>query len=173
MEVLVYTIGHSNRSFNEFLALLKKFKIELLIDIRRYPSSRKYPHFNKEYLEATLPKHKIAYLWLGESLGGWRKYKGKIPPDALLRSPSFRAYVEHMRDPDFIHDATRILELAKSKNVALMCAERFPWRCHRYFLSDWLLVHGAKVVHIIDAERTVIHKLTRFARVIDGELVYI
>ena len=169
----IYTVGHSNRPMEEFLAILKKFGVEVLVDVRRSPSSKKNPHFNRENLEKTLPKHGIAYLWLGESLGGWRRYKGKIPPNALLKSPSFRAYTEHMKNPEFTRDAGKILKLAERKTVALMCAEKLPWRCHRYFLSDWLLVHGAKVVHIIDENRTLKHKLTRFARVINGELVYL
>jgi len=152
--------------------LLKKFNINLLIDVRKSPSSRKFPHFNKEYLIKALNKHGIKYVWLGIQLGGWRKLKGTLKTGGCLKSPGFKAYTEHMKSEEFKKAANLVIKLAKKYRVALMCSEKLYFRCHRYFLSDWLLVHGVKVYHIIDFDEVREHKLSRCVKVIDGELFY-
>jgi len=169
--VRIYTIGHSSRSIDEFIELLKRYGVELVVDVRRSPTSRRYPHFNREALRSELAKHGIGYVWLGMQLGGWRKLKREAA-GGCLRSPGFRAYVEHMKTEEFRRAASTLLRLARKYRVAVMCSERLYFRCHRYFLSDWLLVHGAEVYHIVDAGEVRRHKLSRCARLVDGELTY-
>jgi len=170
-EATLYTIGHSNRDASRFINLLEIYRVKILIDVRRYPHSRKYPHFNKEHLEKILLNKGIIYYWLGKELGGWRKYKGESI-SGCLKSPGFRAYVEHMKTEVFKRGISVVIKLAKKDVTAIMCAEKFPWKCHRYFISDWLLVHGFRIIHIIDEHRTIVHKLSRCAKIVDGELVY-
>ena len=168
----IYTVGHSNRDLRSFLRLLKAHDIEALIDVRRYPTSRKYPHFDKENLASVLSQADMFYYWLGEALGGWRKWRGGSI-SGCLKSPGFRAYVEHMKTEEFLEAAKKLMRIAMKYNSVVMCAEKFPWRCHRYFLSDWLKVQGFRVIHIIDEGRVIIHKLSRCARVINGKLIYV
>lgn len=168
----LYTIGHSTRGFAEFLELLKSHRIEVLADVRAFPSSRS-PHFAREELEGLLWKEGIGYIWLGEELGGYRrKGLGAHSPNLGWESEGFRNYADHMMTPQFERGIRRLLELAASKRLAYMCAERFWWRCHRRLISDYLVAKGHKVIHIIDEARTIEHKLSGFARVIDGVLVY-
>jgi uncharacterized protein (DUF488 family) len=134
----VFTVGHSNRSFEEFLLLLKEFEIWVVADIRRYPSSRKFPHFNREELLKLLSKQNIRYIWL-EALGG-RRHAGKNEksPNAGLESPGFRNYADHMATDDFRSAVKELLSIAATSRTAVMCAEKVYWKCHRRFLSDYL-----------------------------------
>ena len=165
----VYTIGHSNRTLDDFLRLLFKYEIEFVADVRRYPRSR-YRHFNKEELEKHLSDHGIGYGWF-ESLGGYRRSKIKDSPHVAIRSHGFRSYADHMMSDEFRYGVERLMEICRVKRVALMCAERFFWRCHRKFISDYLVVRGFRVLHILN-DKLREHKLSKEARVVNEIIIY-
>lgn len=168
---VIYTIGHSRRSFKEFLRILKRFEIAVLADIRRFPSS-KFEHFRKERLEKTLPENGIDYVWF-EELGGYRRKVLENSPNTAIESEGFRNYADYMLTEEFRHAAEKLAEMAKERRVAVMCAERLYWRCHRMMLSDYLhAILGFEVVHIIDLVNTRKHRLSRHARVGKEGLVY-
>jgi uncharacterized protein (DUF488 family) len=168
---ILYTIGHSTRSFDELVEALQAHSIRTLVDIRSFPMSRRLPHFNRESLEQTLPKSGIRYLWL-KSLGGRR---GKIrddSPNIALRNPSFRNYADHMLTPEFERGINELITLAEQSPTAYMCAERVYFRCHRMLVSDWLVAHRHQVLHIDGTGPAKPHSLMAEARVLDRELVY-
>jgi uncharacterized protein (DUF488 family) len=167
----LYTIGHSTRTLDELVSALKAHGIETLVDIRAFPMSRRLPHFNRESLESKLPKHGIRYVWM-KSLGGYRKAARTDSPHTALRSASFRNYADYTLTPQFEKAINELLEIAQQSRTAYMCAERVYFRCHRMIVSDWLVAHGHKVLHI-DAEGPVRpHKLTAEARIVDGQMIY-
>jgi uncharacterized protein (DUF488 family) len=167
-DVRVFTIGHSNRSAEEFLSLLKEFEIGAVADIRRYPSSRKFPHFNRETLRKLLSAQGIGYVWL-EALGG-RRHEGKSEdsPNTGLESPGFRNYADYMATGEFKKAVDELLTTAAVSRTAIMCAEKFYWKCHRRLLSDYLLGKGIEIIHIVEPGKTSSHKLTPGAVVAHG-----
>jgi uncharacterized protein (DUF488 family) len=167
----LYTIGHSTRPLNEFIAVLQAHSIQALVDIRSFPMSRRLPHFNRESLEKTLPDAGIRYLWLKE-LGGRRKKIRDDSPNLALRNDSFRNYADYMLTEDFHRGIAELLALAKQSRTAYMCAERVYFRCHRMLVSDWLVAHGHQVLHIDGTETVRSHELMAEARLIDGEVIY-
>lgn len=166
----IFTIGHSTRSLEEFLALLAAHEVSLLVDIRIAPGSRRYPHFAREALAAAVKDAGIDYRHL-KDLGGRRRPRPDSPHIGW-RSESFRGYADHMETPAFSAALEQLLVDAHSHTVAIMCAEAVPWRCHRQLVADALVARGVEVVHIFDREHTEIHQLTPFARIADGRLVY-
>jgi uncharacterized protein (DUF488 family) len=167
----LYTIGHSTRTFDDLLSALKAHGIETLVDIRAFPMSRRLPHFNRESLESSLAEQGIRYIWM-KALGGYRKATRKDSPHIALRNASFRNYADYTLTPEFEQAAAELVQLADTSRTAYMCAERVYFRCHRMIVSDWLVAHGHKVLHI-DAEGPVrSHELLADARVIDGQLIY-
>ncbi len=155
------------------MGLLREHGIEIVVDIRRRPGSRRNPHFNREALAKALRSHGIEYEWLGELLGGWRKEGlGEGSPNGAWRSRGFRNYADYAMTAPFEEGVRRLLELASRGRVAVMCAERFHWRCHRLILSDYLTAKGHSLTHIIEEGDARAHGLTRFARVANGELRY-
>jgi uncharacterized protein (DUF488 family) len=167
----LFTIGHSTHPFDGFLKLLSRHEIEALADIRRFPSSRKYPHFNRDCLAAALPQAGVEYRWL-EAMGGRRKKSGGLPRNLGLRNESFRNYADSMTTPEFREAVGRLLELARRKRTAYMCSEGLFWRCHRRLVSDYLLVQGYAVQHILPTGELRPHTLTEGARIDGGELSY-
>ena len=168
----IYTVGHSTRTFDELVAALKAHGISTLVDIRSFPMSRRLPHFNRESLEAGLPRHGIIYVWMKE-LGGRRKKIRNDSPNTGLRSDSFRNYADYMLTEDFVQGAERLLEVATTGNTVIMCAERSYFQCHRMLVSDYLTVHGHTVLHIDDDKhRPSEHELMAEAKLLDGRLVY-
>ncbi|AEA47233.1 DUF488 domain-containing protein [Archaeoglobus veneficus] len=165
----VYTIGHSNRTIAEFVRLLKKYGIQTLVDVRRFPTS-KHEHFKKERLEEILAKEGIEYFWMSE-LGGYRRNGLKDSPNIAIKSKGFRNYADYMTSDEFKKAISRLIKIASEKRVAIMCAERFFWRCHRKFISDYLTMRGVKVVHIIN-DRVRIHRLSAQARIVGENLIY-
>jgi len=141
--MLIYTIGHSTRTLSELIKLLKNCGIEIVVDVRRFPSSKKFPYFRREYLEDQLERNGIEYFWLGDSLGGYRK----------------GGYDRYMKSNDFKEGIADLLSIAKKGKTAIMCAELLWFKCHRRFISDVLLKLGYKVVHIVDEKRTYEHRL--------------
>ncbi len=167
----VYTVGHSTHALNEFLQLLARHGIEALADVRRFPGSRKHPHFNRERLARALAETGVEYHWL-EGLGGRRAKAGGPPRNLGLRNASFRNYADYMATPEFHEAVGRLLELGRRKRTALMCAEGLFWRCHRRLVSDFLVGRGLIVRHIMPTGELRPHPLTEGARVEGGELSY-
>jgi len=142
-----YSIGHSNRSEEEFIALLKENGIELLVDVRHIPRSRHNPHFNTERLAASLPQHGIAYLHM-QDLGGHRKTT-VISPNKAWENESFRGYADYTATEQFRTALGELIALGNKQRLAYMCAEAVWWRCHRRLITDQLLARGFEVKHIM------------------------
>jgi len=167
----LFTIGHSTRTLAELVSALQAHQIQTLVDIRAFPASRRLPHFSRESLELDLPKDGIQYVWMKE-LGGYRKKILSESPNIALRISSFRNYADYMLTEEFQAAMHRLLDLASQSRTAYMCAERVYFHCHRMLVSDWLVAHGHEVLHI-DAEGPARpHRLTREARLINGQLLY-
>ncbi len=167
----LYTVGHSNRSLDELIALLCRHKISQLVDVRSYPQSRRYPCFNRNTLSLALEDEGIAYVWLGKELGGMRHTSGDSPHSALTNS-SFRGYADHMAGHQFKDGVDTLTRLCQSQNVAIMCAERSPCQCHRGMIADYLSVQGWNIQHIINNDQCEPHTLNPLARTSDDTLIY-
>lgn len=167
----LFTIGHSTRTLEAFLALLRAHRITLLADVRRMPQSRRHPHFSRQALARSLEAAGIGYRHC-ESLGGLRE-PASDSPNAALRHPAFRGYADHMATPEFAAALDELAALGRGGRVAVMCAEANPRECHRLLLSDALVARGWRVEHILDAARgTEGHVLSRDARVDGVRVVY-
>ena len=166
----IWTIGHSTRSIDDFQALLDANGIEAVADVRSYPGSRRYPHFNADALKESLVKNGIEYVPL-KKLGGRRKASADSP-NTVWRSMAFRGYADYMATPEFGEGIDDLERLARRTRTVIMCAEAVWWRCHRALISDYLKASGVTVEHIIDGKANVIHPFTAAARITDGELIY-
>ena len=151
--------------------MLQEAGIQCLVDVRSYPGSRRNPQFSREELTALLSKHGIVYEWEGESLGGFRKPKADSKHVAL-RSEGFRGYADYMESAEFKKAAELLIEEAKQTKIAYMCAERLPWQCHRHLISDYLVMRGLRVTHLVALDNAQEHALNSIARVDHGMLVY-
>lgn len=167
----LYTVGHGSRSIEEFVALLAQAKIRLLVDVRAYPRSRRYPHFGYGPLGARLATAGIDYEWRGKALGGMRR-GGDESRHPGLREPTFRAYAEHMHGEAFGAASARLLADGQRERLCLMCAERDPAQCHRSLIADWLVVHGARVLHLVEPGEARPHVLHPALSVEQGVLRY-
>jgi uncharacterized protein (DUF488 family) len=170
MASTIWTIGHSTRALDEFLALLVQYRLDAVADVRRFPGSRRYPQYAEAALSATLAGHGIAYRWL-PALGGRRR---PLPdsPNVAWRNAAFRGYADHMASAEFSRGLDDLLELSGRLRTTLLCAEAVWWRCHRALIADVLCVRGIEVVHILDAKHTVVHPYTPPARIVQGRLSY-
>lgn len=191
----IYTIGHSTRSFEELIGLLREHAVTRLADIRRLPGSRRHPHFSKDSLEKSLPREAVEYIHC-EDLGGRRK-PASDSPNTYWENDQFRAYADHLATPELAAAVERLLSgaapasgagiqhpaaeaaaapqvsaVATARVTAIMCAEAVPWRCHRNLLADELVRRGVEVVHIIGSGASKPHVMNEKARVEDGHLVY-
>jgi uncharacterized protein (DUF488 family) len=167
---MIFTIGHSTHSLEAFIDTLTSHGVRGIIDVRRFPMSRRHPHFNREALAAELAKRDIAYDWLLD-LGGRRAAR----PDShntRWRNASFRGYADYMETPSFIEAVARLETSAAARPSAIMCAEALWWRCHRSLIADYLTAHGADVRHIVDAHKAEPHRYSEAARIVDGRLSY-
>ena len=168
----LYTIGHSNMSFEPFVSLLREFGIDLVADIRRYPSSRMFPHFNRPILCEKLAAEGIDYRWL-EALGGRRQSgKNKKSPNTGLKSPGFRHYADYMTTDEFRVAVKGLLSVAEGSCTAVMCAEKLYWKCHRRILSDYLVSQSVEVIHIIGPGESASHKLSSYAVATKAGVIY-
>jgi len=167
----LYTIGHSTRTWDEFIEVLKVHSIEVLADIRAFPMSRRLPQFNRESMEKALPAAGLRYLWL-KALGGRRPRLRDDSPNIALRNDSFRNYADYMLTPEFERGVADLLASAEHSRTAYMCAERVYFHCHRMLVSDWLVAHGHEVLHIDGLGPPKRHQLMPEARIIDGQLIY-
>jgi len=167
----VYTIGHSTREWNDFIAVLKSHNIGILFDIRAFPMSRRLPQFNRERMEPALAEAGIEYVW-EKDLGGRRGKSLEKSPNTGLRNDSFRNYADYMLSAHFADAVGRVVTSAQSKPTAIMCAERVFFHCHRMLVSDYLALHGHTVLHIDDAKPPRPHKLTPEAKMMNGQVLY-
>jgi uncharacterized protein (DUF488 family) len=169
---IIYTIGHSTRDLANFSAALQAHDIKLLVDIRAFPMSRRLPHFNRERLELWLPEVGLEYVWM-KDLGGRRKKTLAESPNVALRNDSFRNYADYMLTEQFQNAAAELVTQARKQRIAIMCAERVYFQCHRMLVSDYLTAKGHKVLHIDNEKPAREHALMKEARVVEGRLLYI
>jgi uncharacterized protein (DUF488 family) len=166
----IWTVGHSTRSAEEFGQILLAHQVQVLVDVRSFPGSRRFPQFNRTALAESLASIGTDYKH-EPRLGGRRKPRADSHNTAW-RNSSFRAYADHMESDEFRAGVEELLELATNARVAVMCAEALWWRCHRSLISDYLKAAGHTVIHIIDQAKTEEHPFTSAARIVDGELSY-
>jgi uncharacterized protein (DUF488 family) len=167
----IYTVGHSTRRLEEFIELLRAHQIATLVDIRAFPMSRRLPHFNRESLERCLPAGGIQYVW-EKRLGGRRKKIVDDSPNIALRNDSFRNYADYMLTDEFRTGIMEVIARAEQEQVAIMCAERVYFHCHRMLVADWLVAHGHEVLHIDDSRPPRRHELMSEARLIGDDVIY-
>ena len=170
MSIGVWTIGHSTRSASEFLDVVRSYDIELVVDVRRFPGSRRLPQFAGATLDRDLANGGVAYLWLPQ-LGGRRTPLPESPNDGW-RHRAFRGYADHVASEEFAEGLMELLMVAHGLRVAVMCAEVLWWRCHRRLIADVLVSLGVEVVHIRDAQIAEPHRLALPARIVRGFLSY-
>jgi hypothetical protein len=166
----IFTIGHSTHPIDEFIALLKRYGIEQLVDVRTVPKSRHVPQFNSDALASALGEQGIGYAHL-KLLGGLRHAK-KDSINTAWRNASFRGYADYMASDEFAMGIDRLIDLAKAKRTVIMCAEAVPWRCHRSLIGDALLVRGIAAEDIMSATSSKPHKLTDFAKTDGQQITY-
>jgi uncharacterized protein (DUF488 family) len=166
----VWTVGHSTRSGEEFGGILRAHGIEVLVDVRSFPGSRRYPQFNRTALAESLAPIGIEYKH--EPRLGGRRTPRKDSHNTAWKNASFRAYADHIESEEFQQGVEALLELAANARVAVMCAEALWWRCHRSLISDYLKAAAHTVIHIIDQTKTEEHPFTSAARIVDGKLSY-
>jgi uncharacterized protein (DUF488 family) len=166
----IFTIGHSTRTPGQLLALLKAHNIERLADVRTIPRSRRNPQFNADVLPAPLAEAGILYVPMPE-LGGLR-HPRKDSPNTAWQNESFRGYADYMLTPQFEAALARLVEMARTARVAIMCAEAVPWRCHRSLIADALTARGIPVEHITSEHAAKPHRLTPFAKVEGRQVTY-
>ncbi len=159
----IFTVGHSTRALEEFIRLLQAYHVRTLVDVRTIPRSRRNPQFNQETLPNDLEKLGIKYAWL-KGLGGLRRPQ-KESLNIGWRNASFRGFADYMQTPEFESSLQELIELARNRIIAIMCAEAVPWRCHRSLISDVLLVRGVQVEHIMSPKTSTKHAITKWARV--------
>jgi len=167
----IFTIGHSNASSAEFVALLRRHGIGLLVDVRAAPYSRRHPQFRRETLAAALDAAGVRYRWLGGALGGMRESRGTSVHTALTE-PAFQAYAAHMADADFIDAVDKLVDVGGRYRVALMCAEADHRHCHRQFIADALTARGVIVTHISHDDSLQPHVAHPCLRIQRGALIY-
>lgn len=166
----IWTLGHSNLSIEDFLERLERYEIAAIADVRRFPGSRRLPHFSQTTFAATLEAAGVGYRWF-EALGGRRR----PAPDSIntaWRNTSFRGYADYMATSEFTDALEQLIDYARRQHTAVMCAEVLWWRCHRALISDVLRVRGIRVIHVLDLDKTVEHPFTAPARVVNGRLSY-
>jgi uncharacterized protein (DUF488 family) len=166
----VFTLGHSTRTTDEFIRILRKYGITRLADVRTVPRSRHNPQFNRESLPEALAAAGIEYVPLPE-LGGFRR---PVPdsPNTGWRNASFRGFADYMQTGEFRAGLEKLAALAEGATTAVMCAEAVPWRCHRSLIADALAARGVAVEDILDAEASQPHRMTPFARVNGTQVTY-
>lgn len=170
MSVAVYTIGHSNRTLDALLGILRAHGIECLADVRSVPRSRHNPQFNAESLAKSLPRAGVSYVLIPR-LGGLRKPRADSR-NLAWRNEGFRGYADYMETPEFEKGIAELLALARARRTAIMCAEAIYDRCHRSLISDALVCRGIETVHLLDEKKIMKHPLTPFAKIVDGRPAY-
>lgn len=167
----LYTIGHSNRSTDEFMSLLNQFAIKILIDVRANPYSSRFPHFSQELLRESMNANGIEYHWAGRQLGGNRE-AGDSNCHPALDNSGLKGFAEYMETSQFEKAIIQLINLASGGNTAIMCAEKLVSHCHRSLISDYLTLKNIKVVHIVDNDQSETHELSQLARTEAAKLIY-
>lgn len=171
MTLTVWTVGHSTRPLADFLAVLQRYRIEAVADVRRFPGSSRQPQYRKPVLEAALHDAGVDYVSL-LALGG-RRQPDSDTPNTAWRHPAFRGYADHLDSEEFATGLFELLMAAWGLRTAVMCAEVLWWRCHRRMIADVLVSFGAHVIHILDAKSAQAHRLAAPARLVRGVLTYV
>ena len=168
---IIYTVGHSNRTAEQFLRVLQAHCIQILIDVRASPFSTRYPQFTQGALRQSVVASGIEYYWAGNQLGGMRKARqpGSHPG---LSSDSMRGYAEHMQTAVFEKSIVKLLSLAAKAPTAIMCAERIASQCHRSLISDYLTMKNIIVTHLLDENSSMEHQISSQARTESSKLIY-
>ena len=166
----IWTVGHSTRSIEEFIDILRLNQTEILVDVRHFPGSRKFPHFNKVALHDALLAAGIRYEHLVE-LGGRRPVRADSH-NIAWRNDSFRGYADYMETQPFRDGVDRLLEIARAGRTAIMCSEAVWWRCHRSMIADYLKAMGVQVFHILGTKEAQEHPYTSAAQLVGGRLSY-
>lgn len=167
---IIYTIGHSTRTADEFIRILTFYHVKLLADIRTMPGSNRVPQFNKENMESALEKAGICYIHI-KDLGGLR-HTTKESVNTGWRNKSFRGFADYMQTPEFEKGLEELIHLAEKQITAIMCAEAVPWRCHRSLVGDALMIRGFEVHNIFSEKKEDMHKFTSFAKVSGLKITY-
>jgi uncharacterized protein (DUF488 family) len=166
----LFTIGHSTRSLDEFIGLLRAHQIVQLADIRTVPRSRRHPHFSIDALSKSLPAAGIAYRHM-PGLGGLRKPR-RDSTNTAWRHEGFRGYADYMQTGEFEQALEELIEWARTPETVILCAEAVWWRCHRQLVADALVARGITVRHIMSARAAPVHSITDFAQVVDERVTY-
>jgi len=169
--MLVFTVGHSTRTIEEFVGMLRAHGVQSVVDTRTVPRSRHNPQFAQEMLSASLQAEGLRYVWMGKELGGFRK----PVPDSInnaWRNDTFRGYADYMQTAVFAEALERLIAMAGEERIAVMCAEAVPWRCHRSLIADALVAKGIEVREIVSAAKTSVHVLSKMAVVEGGRVTY-
>jgi uncharacterized protein (DUF488 family) len=166
----IWTIGHSTRSADDFVQVLRAHAVEVVADVRRFPGSRRHPQFGSTALAERLAAEGLDYAWLAR-LGG-RRRENAGPEQLGWRNPSFRSYAAYTWTEEFAQGLDELLHIAAARRTTLMCSELLWWRCHRALIADVLRFSGAQVVHILGEQAGTLHPYTSPARIVDGELSY-
>jgi uncharacterized protein (DUF488 family) len=168
---VIFSIGHSTRSIDDLIGLLRQHGVKVLADIRTIPKTRRNPQFEQSRLADSLRAAQVEYVHV-PSLGGLR-HPRRDSVNAAWRNESFRGYADYMATPEFGSGLARLVELDHARGpVVMMCAEAVPWRCHRSLVADALVVRGERVEHIIGPGPTQVHQLNQLARVQNGQITY-
>ena len=159
----LYTVGHGTRTVEELVAVLASAAIEVVVDVRRHPGSRRHPHLSRDNLAVELPANVVDYEWQGETLGGRRS---RLPDSRhpAWRNASFQGYADHMDTTEFRDALAQLLHDAGERGTAVMCSETLWWRCHRRLIADAAVLQGVEVVHLLSATDHPSHVLTAEAR---------
>jgi uncharacterized protein (DUF488 family) len=168
--ITIWTIGHSTRTAEKIGEILLAHEIKVLVDVRSFPGSRRFPQFNREALRESLREIGIEYRH-EPRLGGRRKPRADTHNTAW-KNASFRAYADHIESEEFRRGVEELLEVAANERTAVMCSEAVWWRCHRSLIADYLKAEGYEVIHILDQSKTEEHPFTPAARIVDGKLSY-
>lgn len=170
MKNTVYTIGHSTRTIEDFVILIKAYGIEIVVDVRKIAKSRHNPQYNEDPLSNSLRAHNISYIRM-ERLGGLR-HATKLSVNDGWENPSFRGYADHMQTAEFRESIEQLITIATEKQAVIMCAEAVPWRCHRSLIGDALMIRNMHVENIISEKSSLPHKITPFAQVEGERIIY-
>lgn len=170
VKMKIYTVGHSTRAIEDFVALLKAFDIEALVDVRTIARSRHNPQYNEAELDASLGANGVSYVRL-TGLGGLR-HTTSTSVNKAWKNLSFRGYADYMQTPEFLDSLGQLTSIAARQQTVIMCAETVPWRCHRSLIGDALLIRGASVEDIFTDKSIRPHRLTAFAQVAGKTITY-